>query len=38
MNRVLYVTDLDGTLLNTHDRINQESLAIINDLMQQPVH
>lgn len=33
MSRILYVTDLDGTLLNTHDRINQESLAIINDLV-----
>lgn len=33
MNRVLYVTDLDGTLLNTHDRINPQSLAIINDLV-----
>lgn len=33
MGRVLYVTDLDGTLLNTHDRINPESLAIINDLV-----
>ena len=33
MNRILYVTDLDGTLLNTHDRINPKSLAIINDLV-----
>lgn len=33
MSRVLYVTDLDGTLLNTHDRINPQSLAIINDLV-----
>lgn len=33
MSRILYVTDLDGTLLNTHDRINHESLAIINDLV-----
>lgn len=31
--RTLYVTDLDGTLLNTHDRINQYSLNIINDLV-----
>lgn len=30
--RTLYVTDLDGTLLNTKDRINPESLRIINEL------
>lgn len=33
MSRTLYVTDLDGTLLNTHDRINSESIEIINDLV-----
>lgn len=31
--RTLYVTDLDGTLLNTKDRINPESLRIINELV-----
>lgn len=31
--RTLYVTDLDGTLLNTNSRINQYSLDIINDLV-----
>lgn len=31
--RTLYVTDLDGTLLNTKDRINPESLRIINGLV-----
>ncbi len=31
--KTLYVTDLDGTLLNTHSRINQYSLDIINDLV-----
>lgn len=30
---ILYVTDLDGTLLNTKDRINPESLRIINGLV-----
>ncbi len=29
----LYVTDLDGTLLNTHSRISPYSLEIINDLV-----
>ena len=33
MERVLYVTDLDGTLLNRSDRINPESIEIINDLV-----
>lgn len=32
--RTLYVTDLDGTLLNTKDRINPESLRIINGLVE----
>lgn len=31
--RTLYVTDLDGTLLNTKSRMNQYSLDIINDLV-----
>lgn len=32
--RTLYVTDLDGTLLNRNERINQCSLDIINDLVE----
>ncbi len=32
MEKILYVTDLDGTLLNRSDRINPKSLKIINDL------
>lgn len=32
--RTLYVTDLDGTLLNTRDRINPKSLRIINELIE----
>ena len=32
--RTLYVTDLDGTLLNTRDRISPESLRIINKLVE----
>lgn len=31
--RILYVTDLDGTLLNRNDRISAESINIINDLV-----
>lgn len=30
MEKILYVTDLDGTLLNQKDRINEKSLEIIN--------
>lgn len=33
--KTLYVTDLDGTLLNTHDRINPYSLNVINELVSQ---
>lgn len=33
MRRTLYVTDLDGTLLNKHDEINPESIEIINGLV-----
>lgn len=33
MSKTLYVTDLDGTLLNRQDRINPESIAIINELV-----
>lgn len=32
--RTLYVTDLDGTLLNTNDTINQYSLEVINSLVE----
>ncbi len=34
MERVLYVTDLDGTLLNTKNRVSAESIAIINQLVE----
>lgn len=33
--KTLYLTDLDGTLLNTEDRISQDSLSILNDLIEQ---
>lgn len=33
MKKVLYVSDLDGTLLNKNDRINPRSIAIINSLV-----
>lgn len=33
--RTLYVTDLDGTLLNTHDRINPYSIGVINALVEE---
>lgn len=35
MPKILYVTDLDGTLLNKQSRINEESIQIINDLIRQ---
>lgn len=35
LEKTLYVTDLDGTLLNTKDRINPKSLQIINGLIEQ---
>lgn len=35
MSRTLYVTDLDGTLLNKQDRISPESIEIINSLIRQ---
>lgn len=35
--KTLYVTDLDGTLLNRQSRINQYSLDIINDLVEKGV-
>ncbi|MGN1148848.1 MAG: HAD family hydrolase [Lachnospiraceae bacterium] len=34
-NRVLYVTDLDGTLLNSNDKISKFSLDTINGLVEQ---
>lgn len=33
--KTMYVTDLDGTLLNTSDRINPWSIQIINNLVDQ---
>lgn len=35
MEKTLYITDLDGTLLNRRDRINPESIRIINSLVGQ---
>lgn len=35
MEKILYVSDLDGTLLNTKDRINAKSIDIINRLVEQ---
>lgn len=35
MENTLYVTDLDGTLLNRSDRINPKSIEIINRLVEQ---
>lgn len=35
MEKILYVTDLDGTLLNSKDRINTKSIEIINTLVSQ---
>lgn len=34
MSKTLYVSDLDGTLLNRQDRINEESIRMINDLIE----
>ena len=34
LRKTLYVTDLDGTLLNTKSRINPKSLQIINGLVE----
>ena len=33
MSKTLYVTDLDGTLLNRQERINPRSIEIINELV-----
>ncbi len=35
--RTLYVTDLDGTLLNTKDKISPYSLEVINSLVEQGI-
>ncbi len=32
--KTLFVSDLDGTLLNTKDKINPQSLEIINSLVE----
>lgn len=34
MEKILYVTDLDGTLLNKKERINKKSIDIINELVE----
>ena len=34
MEKTLYVTDLDGTLLNKNDRINPKSIEILNSLVE----
>ena len=36
--RTLYVTDLDGTLLNSNDRISQYSIQTINELVAEGMH
>ena len=36
--KTLYVTDLDGTLLNTRDRISEYSKKIINELIKGGMH
>lgn len=33
MKRTLYITDLDGTLLNEHSRVSERSSAILSDLV-----
>ena len=33
MDKILYVTDLDGTLLNKQDKINPFSIKTINELV-----
>lgn len=35
LEKILYVTDLDGTLLNKSDRINPKSIEIINRLIKE---
>ena len=34
MEKILYVTDLDGTLLNRQDRVSPFSVRVINELME----
>lgn len=34
MKKILYVTDLDGTLLNKKDRVSPQSIEIINSLVE----
>lgn len=36
--KILYVSDLDGTLLNTDSKMNQTSLDILNRLIQNGLH
>ncbi len=36
--KILYVTDLDGTLLNTRDRISEYSKRVINELIKAGMH
>lgn len=36
--KTLYITDLDGTLLNTKDKISPKSLEIINGLIEKGMH
>ncbi len=36
--KTLYVTDLDGTLLNTKDRISEYSKKVINELIDEGMH
>lgn len=36
-NNILFVTDLDGTLLNTDSKINKKSLEIINSLIEKNI-
>ena len=33
MKHTLYITDLDGTLLNEHSRVSERSNAILSDLV-----
>ena len=35
MSKILYVTDLDGTLLNSNIKVNKESIDIINELVKE---
>jgi Cof subfamily protein (haloacid dehalogenase superfamily) len=37
-NRTLYVSDLDGTLLRSDERISEYSCSVINSLIQQGLH